>query len=1204
MHKSFINSSKKYAFKLALGVSSVALVVMLLLIAKDDQFNQQTFQKQFLEREQAQTTLLNQVKVNWENFSREDFFNTYYKQHNELIVHVYESDSLIFWNSNKFPIGNFADSHFPVNGLVKLQNGWYYSKTISQGKFIFAVSFGIKRHFPISNGQLDNYFFSPFKNIKAVVSPVLNSESTIIKNISGASVFSIEQQADSESANSLYTFIFLDILLLISLIIYSFVTKHASTPLRACFALLSLICIRLIFLYYPPFSWMENSALFDPTIFALNAIIPNFGELLIWVLFLVLISPAVKVLVQHSNKVFVWSVWVPLIPITIMIFPQLLRLILINSTIPIHLGNILQLSWISAILIIIIGTLWSLLFLFYQKIIAKLSYLTSSSVIIWFVTPAIFIGVILANERIFRLHGFWIIWMFATLLLALSRLKFKERSNTFSWYLVALLILSTGITLNLETEAKKKEKEERILLANQLVDERDMNAEIDYNQAKEKLREEPYLKRLFIPNATPSFSELKEAMEYQVFNGYWDRYDVDFYYFNYDSIAKPMNGVTKQYLDELIENHGTQSEIDSSLYYIKDYTSQYNYIFSISLEKEEKKVELYGTMRSKRIPEKIGFPRILVSKQTAVYNLLEDYSIAKYYNNKLVFQNGTYKYPTNIKRLSSKEEAQNWVKKDQFNHLIIKKSQTDAIVLSYEDFSILSYLTSIAFLMTCFGLLIIPVLFITHRNTAEYTPKLTLVTKIQLAFVGLIIVSLIGFTFVSSTLFSNQYSSFSNEQTLQKEASILEEIKNDDVLFSSNKSIENSEELNYKLRKWSRVFSTDINVFGLDGKLVGTSRNKIYNLGLLSEQINPNALKALKYQESSEFLQRENIGKLFYQSGYTPIYNHDRIKIGYLNVLHFNQHNNFEEQLKQFFVNILNIFMLLLVLSVITAYLASTWIIKPLILLKKNFAAVQFGKTNTPINYPENDEIGSLVNEYNKKLEELEVAAKKLLQSERESAWREMAKQVAHEIKNPLTPMKLSVQHLKRIYDPNDPNMQEKVNKTVESLTDQIDALTTIANEFSNFAKLPIPILANLNFAELCSSAISFFDSNEDLAIKLINHSKEELIVFADKDMILRVLNNLITNGIQAVEFQQKAEIILQLYKNESSVILLVTDNGKGILSNQVETIFEPYFTTKSTGTGLGLAMVKQIIELHNGSIAVKETSAKGTTIELVLPLT
>jgi nitrogen fixation/metabolism regulation signal transduction histidine kinase len=267
--------------------------------------------------------------------------------------------------------------------------------------------------------------------------------------------------------------------------------------------------------------------------------------------------------------------------------------------------------------------------------------------------------------------------------------------------------------------------------------------------------------------------------------------------------------------------------------------------------------------------------------------------------------------------------------------------------------------------------------------------------------------------------------------------------------------------------------------------------------------------------------------------------------------------------------------------------------------LQNSFAKVQIGKYNEPIVYHSKDEIGALVKNYNEKLEELAFTAQQLAQSERESAWREMAKQVAHEIKNPLTPMKLSLQHLQRIYDPDDPNSKLKLDKVVSSIVEQIDSLTKIANEFSNFAKMPKENKSQMDVLPLIEHVYNVFE--QEIEIEIINKAKNTLI-FGDKDLLLRVFNNLIKNAIQAIPENRTGLIKIRLQQDGNNLLLEIEDNGKGIPEEMWSKIFMPNFTTKSTGMGLGLAMVKQIIQLHEGEIWFESIENK-TIFFIRLPL-
>jgi two-component system, NtrC family, nitrogen regulation sensor histidine kinase NtrY len=271
-------------------------------------------------------------------------------------------------------------------------------------------------------------------------------------------------------------------------------------------------------------------------------------------------------------------------------------------------------------------------------------------------------------------------------------------------------------------------------------------------------------------------------------------------------------------------------------------------------------------------------------------------------------------------------------------------------------------------------------------------------------------------------------------------------------------------------------------------------------------------------------------------------------------------------------------------------------------MIKNKIGSLQLGQSYEQIEWQSNDEIGSLVLEYNKKVLELEKSAQLLIKSERESAWREMAKQVAHEIKNPLTPMKLSIQMLQRVASDNPEDLNDRIDRTAKTLIEQIDTLTKIANEFSNFAVMPKADEQKIEILPVIETTVDLF-SKTIKNITLTNKCSSEILIVCDKDQISRVFNNLIKNSLQAIppEREPKIEVILQ--EKDNKLLISVKDNGAGIQNNQKDKIFVPNFTTKSTGMGLGLAMVKNIVEAANGVIWFETTENKGTTFFIEFPL-
>ena len=295
-------------------------------------------------------------------------------------------------------------------------------------------------------------------------------------------------------------------------------------------------------------------------------------------------------------------------------------------------------------------------------------------------------------------------------------------------------------------------------------------------------------------------------------------------------------------------------------------------------------------------------------------------------------------------------------------------------------------------------------------------------------------------------------------------------------------------------------------------------------------------------------------------------------------------------------------FLVLFAVAAAIAFLITRDFTRSLSKLSDSINHLKLGKKNETLEWKSNDEIGQLIQEYNSMLFQLEASADKLAQQERETAWREMAQQVAHEIKNPLTPMKLRMQHLQRSWQDHPEEFQTRLNDFVQSMTDQIDTLSHIAQEFSNFAKMPQSKNERLNLQDIVKSVLSTFE-NENQTISFYQNTHYTAFVFGDKSHVIRVLNNLLTNAIQSIPTERKKNISLGLRFSKNHVTIKITDNGNGISPEISKRIFMPNFTTRSAGSGLGLAMVKSIVTQMNGKVAFRTQVDKGSSFFVILPL-
>jgi nitrogen fixation/metabolism regulation signal transduction histidine kinase len=274
----------------------------------------------------------------------------------------------------------------------------------------------------------------------------------------------------------------------------------------------------------------------------------------------------------------------------------------------------------------------------------------------------------------------------------------------------------------------------------------------------------------------------------------------------------------------------------------------------------------------------------------------------------------------------------------------------------------------------------------------------------------------------------------------------------------------------------------------------------------------------------------------------------------------------------------------------------SNRITQPLSLIRQKLRGIQLGKKNEQINYQAEDEIGALIREYNHKVDELAESVEMLAKTERESAWREMAKQIAHEIKNPLTPMKLNIQYLQRAKEEGKEHYDDFFERVTKNLIEQIDTLSGIATEFSNFAQIPKAKNEVFNLIEVLQNVCALFEPNQNLHFSLETGGFSELRVYADKEQFSRAFLNLIKNGIQAIPADQIGEMRITVQSDGSVVLIAISDNGMGISQEAQDNMFQPNFTTKTSGMGLGLSIVKSIVDNFKGKIWYTSEPGKGTT--------
>jgi nitrogen fixation/metabolism regulation signal transduction histidine kinase len=366
--------------------------------------------------------------------------------------------------------------------------------------------------------------------------------------------------------------------------------------------------------------------------------------------------------------------------------------------------------------------------------------------------------------------------------------------------------------------------------------------------------------------------------------------------------------------------------------------------------------------------------------------------------------------------------------------------------------------------------------------------------------------------------------------------------------------------------------------------------------------MNPLAYYNLNQLSSIEFFNQEKMGRISYLSIYCPVRDEKGEAYAYLNIPSFRTQDELKEEISKFLVTIINLNAFIFLFAGTIALFLTNRITYSFTLISEKMREINLGKTNEEIEWKRNDEIGGLVKEYNKMVKKLEESAIALAKSEREGAWREMARQVAHEIKNPLTPMKLSIQYLQKAVDNNSINVKEMTASVAKTLVEQIDHLSKIASDFSQFANIGNPKSELFDLHEMLYSLTSLYETTENLLFKWVP-VHQHVMVYADRTQLNRLFTNLLQNALEACYNKDKWVVSISEELNETHIIVKVTDNGDGIPVQTQSKIFIPNFTTKSSGTGLGLAMSKTIVEQAKGKIWFETKEGEGTTFFVELPL-
>ncbi len=1151
-----------------------------------------------------------------ENLKNNIAFESFQKEATAFFV--FKNKKLSFWSDNSVPIYDVSIDSINKSSFLFISNGWYDVRKIIQNGNTYVSLILVKHKYPYQNEYLQNDLPDEFDITQDLLVNSKRSNNSIF-SIENKYLFSIEALTNSPSKGQLliFGFLFLMSMILGFQLILKMLISIKRLKVRPFLLLIVfgfiVAMIRSIMFYYTFPDFLYDSEFFSPKYYASSELLPSLGDLFInSVLFLYLGNIFFQYRFQiknhlYLNKIARWIIGFLIIGLLIFSFEFIFGLfnsIVINSDIPLNLNLIFNINEMSLVALIIMAfMLLGYYFLFYRIIKIAIS-LTRIEILLLSIPMGLIMCYLYHEDNIIILF-LLLISLFGWIWFTEFKIKFKRLVNHAGFLILFGSIFST-IAIN--SSNYQKEKEKRKILAIQITKEHDPIAEFLFKDIEEKSQSDKTLK-LLVSQYPYSENHIISYLESHYFNGFWSKYRIQI------TICKPQQFLLVQptnenvncraYFSDKIEKLGVPTLTDN-LYFIS-YGAGYNsYLASIEIPSiikgDSLSTQIFIEMDPKSSMKELGYPELLIDKAVKLNNEISNYSYGLYNNGELIKNVGKYFYMTQLSSYTHSKTGFFFFNNNGYNHLYFNINQKQDVIISKKQDGFIDVMASFSYLLLFYVIFFSLFYLVFHIPFQRWNFDINFKGRLQLSLVGIILASFIVIGLLILFYILNLNDNKNQEVLSEKMNSIQIELENKFAVFDSLQN-EMKPFMNSELNRLSSTFFTDINLFDTQGRLFSSSRPKVFEERLISTLMNHEAVNQLIINQKAIYIQQENIGDLKYMSAYIPFRNDRNQLMGYLNLPYFARESDLKKEISAFIVAFINIYVLLLAIAIIIAVIVSSYITRPLQTIKNKIGRLSLGKQNEKINWKRKDEIGGLVGEYNRMIDELSSSAELLAKSERESAWREMAKQVAHEIKNPLTPIKLSVQYLQKAWNDKTPDFDEKLKKFTQTLVEQIDSLSAIATSFSDFAIMPQAKHERVNIATVINNAIEIYGDKNEVQLRFENTILTDGNTLADKQQLLRVFNNILKNAFQALEDTQNGRIEIIMKEEGNEYIIAIIDNGKGISESQREKIFVPNFTTKSYGMGLGLAMTKNIIQSFDGRIWFESIENKETTFYIALPM-
>ncbi len=1140
-----------------------------------------------------------------------------------VFFQTYKKKQLVFWSDSFVSFDKLNDLK---EGSTFVNQGNTYFEIIKRSYGDFTIAFFIPIYFnqPV-NGVKNKIANEAIINTQLLkIASIFDTNVADISNVEGKFLFSVKMNLESAPLTNSNLEILMWIIGFITLIIWvnSCLIHIASKgyPIVASLILIVFfIVLRGLSLYFKSPLPIYNLGVFNQKIYYLSAIFPSIADVFLNVFTVLWIIVFINSYKEKAIK-SIQNIWISYLILAVSmltfilasnVFVDIFKSLIFNSNINFNVSNLVNLNWLSVlgITIIMMGYLAYYLlleFLFYLTFETKVS--VNKKIIIFGVPYALYLLYLIFSSS-FTIYP---LLVFVIITLITQTIYFKKTKLSFPFLVIITFLLATICSLKLSNYRKTKEFEVRKSLIQELVKQLESDKITDLVKADSLINKDIYTTKALL-DVVSGKVDIQAYLDQKYFKNFKIKYAI---YDTKDSLVKSNYTSVRSlnYYQNFITENGFK--LTQFFYKTSDNFNQENYHAIIKLDDNQQIIgSLYiylNSLQPYNAIDNLSYVEFNKSEK----EIFTDYSYAIYRNKKLLKQSGSFNYKYENKDfIIDGNQLQN-IKLGDFEHLVFSPNFNNTIVISYQTPTFWRELAALSFFFVIFLITAIIVysyrwvfstIYISSINFKNIQKKLLAFnnrilykTRIQIALVLAVVTSLLIIGIITFSYISIQYKDQQNEFLGNRIKIITESFEENLAGVNKAKNLDNS---SLSFQDFSKLYSADINLFNLQGKLISTTKSNLFEDGLLAPRMNPIAFIKLNIDKNSEFIHEEELGSLTYTSAYMPIKSVDNNVLGYLQVPYFSNFKDYNQKIGSFLNLLINIYVLVFVAVGFFAFVVANQITGPLSIIQESIAITMIGRKNKPIEWKRSDEIGTLILEYNNMIAKLEDNANKLAQSERETAWREMAKQVAHEIKNPLTPLRLGIQMLDRSWRDKDPKFDDKFSNFSKSFIEQIDSLSRIASEFSNFAKMPQLKLEKIDVVGVLKKAVDVYSQMDNIQINYEEESNRNFIINADKDQLLRSFNNVLKNAIEAIPQNRQGVININCTLVNHNVQIIVSDNGSGIPLNLRENIFVPNFTTKSSGTGLGLAFVKQAIENMKGNIYFTTEIDVGTRFYITLPL-